>query len=129
MSGESGVASVGDGSSSGATSDPDPPEAEHTLVSLRLLSCALRAGEAGVAAALGVEPPPRKRPSAEAALVGGGRGPRRLVGGEKKPGGAEARVTTCGDALANSGVWCARCCGGGVPSLVAGEKRSRGIES
>ena len=75
MSGESGVASVGDGSSSGAPSDP--PEAEHTLVSLRLLSCGLRAGEAGVAAALGVEPPPRKRPSAEAALVGGGRGPRR----------------------------------------------------
>ena len=48
--------------------------------------------------------------------------------GEKNPGGATARVTTCGDVFVNAGVWCARC-GGGGPSLAAGEKRSRGMES
>ena len=90
LSGESGVASVGDCSSSSEPPEAErwtsePPEAEHTLVSLSMLRCVVRAGGPGVAvaAALGVEPPPRKRPSAEAALVGGGSGPRRLVGGEK----------------------------------------------
>ena len=42
LRGESGVASVGDCSSSRPTSDP--PEAEHTLVSLRVLRFFVRAG-------------------------------------------------------------------------------------
>ena len=88
----------------------------------------------GVGVASGVPRPPRKMPSAEAALVGGGRGPRRLAGEEKKPGGAAARVTTAGGVATWAGACCARCCccccccggGGRALALVPGEKRSRG---